>query len=352
MIKASQQLSVNYSTGFGQWLNQNHISLTFSTYQVGKLFFLGSEVNDEMSLFERNFQRCMGIGLDPETQALWVASLYQLWRFDNALQKGQKHQGHDAVYIPQLGYTTGHLDTHDVVIDKVGPVFVNTQFNCLARPSIRYSFEPIWKPSFIKKIVPEDHCHLNGVCIKDGDIKYVTAFSTSDERQGWRNKSTENGVAIDVPNNEIIAQNLNMPHSPRWYKDKLWLLNSGTGEFGNINLNTGKFEPMTFCPGYLRGLSFYGDFAVVGLSKLREKKSLNSDFLRDRLKAKNLPDQCGLMVINITTGEVAHQLLIQGVVEELYDVCVIPKIQKPMALGFKTDEIKHFIALPPKHKFI
>jgi hypothetical protein len=33
-----------------------------------------------------------------------------------------------------------------------------------------------------------------------------------------------------------------MPHSPRWYQDKLWLLNSGKGELGYVDLDTGKFN--------------------------------------------------------------------------------------------------------------
>jgi hypothetical protein len=35
----------------------------------------------------------------------------------------------------------------------------------------------------------------------------------------------------------------------------------------------GKFEPLTFCPGYLRGLAFCGDYAVVGLSQPRQDKT-------------------------------------------------------------------------------
>ena len=79
---------------------------------------------------------------------------------------------------------------------------------------------------------------------------------------------------IDVASNEIVANGLSMPHSPRWYRNQLWLHNSGTGEFGTIDLNTGKFQPVAFCPGYLRGLAFVGDYAVVTLSKPRHSSSL------------------------------------------------------------------------------
>lgn len=35
---------------------------------------------------------------------------------------------------------------------------------------------------------------------------------------------------------------LSMPHSPRWYDGKLWVLHSGTGGFGTIDPNTGAYE--------------------------------------------------------------------------------------------------------------
>ncbi len=43
-------------------------------------------------------------------------------------------------------------------------------YNCLATPSERHSFTPIWKPPFISKIVKEDRCHLNGLAMEDGTV--------------------------------------------------------------------------------------------------------------------------------------------------------------------------------------
>ena len=40
---------------------------------------------------------------------------------------------------------------------------------------------------------------------------------------------------------------------------------------------------MTFCPGYLRGLAFVDDFAVVGLSKCRQNKTFSGLALDERL---------------------------------------------------------------------
>jgi uncharacterized protein (TIGR03032 family) len=297
-------------------------------------------------VFERTFARCMGIGLDPQTQALWVANLYQIWRFENALKPGQTHQGYDRLYVPQVGFTTGDVDAHDIAVDKQGPVFVNTLFSCLARPSERYSFEPCWQPPFISKLAAEDRCHLNGLALKNQQPAYVTCVSQTDANEGWREHRQAGGIVVDVQENEIVADGLSMPHSPRWYRDRLWVLNSGQGEFGYVDLESGRFEALAFCPGYLRGLSFHGDFALVGLSKPRRNQSFEGLALEQKLESKNVKPRCGLQVINLKTGDIVHELRIEGVVQELYDVCVLAGVKRPMAVGFVKEEIRHTLSLP------
>ncbi|BAD78407.1 unknown protein [Synechococcus elongatus PCC 6301] len=48
-------------------------------------------------------------------------------------------------------------------------------------------------------------------------------------------------------------------------------------------------------------------------------------------------------MIDLRSGDVVHQLRIEGVVKELYDVQVLPQVRRPMAIGFKTDEIRRMI---------
>jgi len=150
---------------------------------------------------------------------------------------------------------------------------------------------------------------------------------------------------IDVDSNEIIAEGFSMPHSPRWYQDKLWLLDSGNGDFGYVDIGTGKFEPVCLCPGYARGLSFIGDFAVVGLSRPRHNKTFSGLNLDNRLKEKNTEPRSGLIVVDLRTGDVVHSLRITGIIEELYDVATIANVRNPMAIGFKNDEIRRMISI-------
>jgi uncharacterized protein (TIGR03032 family) len=79
---------------------------------------------------------------------------------------------------------------------------------------------------------------------------------------------------IDVASSEIVASGFSMPHSPRLYDGKLWLLNSGAGEFGVVDPVDGTFTPVCFCPGYARGLAFIGRYAVIGLSRPRRSQAL------------------------------------------------------------------------------
>ncbi len=341
-------VEINASRQFTPWLYSQNLSLAFTTYQVGKIFFIGLQADGKLSVFERSIDRCMG--LCAEGNNLYVGSLYQLWRFANALEPGQEHNGYDAVYLPQISYVTGDLDIHDIALrkeedNKNSLIFVNTLFSCLGTESETHSFVPLWKPPFISKLAAEDRCHLNGLAMKDGKPKYVTAVSQSDVADGWRDKRLDGGCVVDVESNEVILTGLSMPHSPRWYRDKLWLLNSGTGEFGYADVQSGKFEAVAFCPGYLRGFAFHGDFAIVGISQPRHNRTFRGLPLDEQLQVKQAEPRCGLLVIDLRSGDVVHSLRIEGVVVELYDVVALPGIRRPMAIGFRNDEIRRFITV-------
>lgn len=333
---------------FTDWLIQEQISLACTTYQTSRLMLLGvNPENGSVSGFERIFDRAMG--LHATTERMYLSTKYQIWQIDNVLEAGQTYNGYDKLYIPRVGYTTGDLDVHDLVVDDTGKlIFISTMLNCLATLSDRHSCKPIWKPNFISKIINEDRCHLNGLAMVEGKPKYTTSCSRSDAIDGWRDRRQNGGCVIDVPSGEIIFTGLSMPHSPRWHRDRLWLLNSGTGEFGYVDLQAGKFEAVAFCPGFLRGLAFHQDYAIVGLSKPRGGDRTFSGLpLDEQLIAKDTDPQCGLMAIDLSTGAIAHWFRFEGIITELYDVQVLPNVKRPMALGFQTEEIVRLITLEP-----
>ena len=344
MSKKEPPFEFSLSRQFSAWMVEQKVSIAITTYQAGILFLLGIDQKGQFSLFNRTFNRVMGLHFNSDQ--LFLSDLCQLWRFENTLEPGQQYQGYDRCYLPQMCWTTGDLDIHDIGLDNSGrPLFVNTLFGCIARVSDTHSFAPVWRPPFISKLAAEDRCHLNGMAMIEGEPRYVTSVSQSDIADGWRDHRKSGGVVIDVKSNDIIVEGLSMPHSPRWYQGKLWLLDSGNGNFGYVDSDTGKFEPVCLCPGYARGLSFIGDFAVVGLSRPRHNKTFSGLALDDRLKEKNSEPRCGVIVIDLRTGDVVHNLRISGVIEELYDVSAVANIRCPMAIGFKNDEIRRMISI-------
>jgi uncharacterized protein (TIGR03032 family) len=340
-------LTISVSRHFEAWLAERLASLAFTTYQAGKLFFVGLKPDGRLSVFERSFERCMGLAATPQT--LWLSSLYQLWRLENVVEPGALHEGFDRLYVPQASYVTGDVDVHDIAVDADGqPIFVNTLFSCLARPSATHSFQPLWQPPFLSRLAAEDRCHLNGLAMRDGRAAYVTMVARSDVADGWREQREAGGVVMEVASGEVVAAGLSMPHSPRWHAETLWLLNSGTGEFGRIDPARGRFEPVAFCPGYARGLCFVDGFAVIGLSRPRaESRTFQGLPLDERLAARGAAARCGILVVDLKSGDAVHWARIEGAVSELYDIAALPGVRRPMALGFKTDEIRRMVRIGP-----
>lgn len=337
------KLEISGSRQFTAWLAEQKASLAFTTYQAGKLFLIGLQQDGRLSVFERTFERSMGLAAHADS--LYLASLYQLWRFNNVIPQGKAAGGFDKLYVPHVGWVTGDVDCHDIAIDGQGrPLFVNTLFSCLATPAEASSFNVVWKPDFISKLAAEDRCHLNGVAMVDGKPKYVTAVATTDVHEGWREHRGDGGVVIDVDSNKTVCEGLSMPHSPRVHNGKLYILDSGNGQFCEVDVKRRAFKPLTFCPGYARGLAFSGEFAVIGLSKPRhDNKTFQGLGLDEALAEKKIGARCGLQIVDLNSGDAVHSLNITGVVEELYDVAVIPGAIRPSALGFKTDEIRRTI---------
>lgn len=334
------------SRGFTSWLSRSGGALAFTTYQAGKVFFLGLKANGAISVHERTFARPMGLGVSADARTLLIATHYQLFRLDSPLAPQGHADGSDAVYVPRLAWITGDLDIHDVAFDAVGrPVFVNTLFSCLATVSEGKSFRPVWRPRFISRLVPEDRCHLNGMATENGHPRYVTAVSESDVADGWRDKRTEGGVVVDVATSEIVCRGLSMPHSPRLQDGQLWILNSGTGELGTIDVDVGRFVPVAFCPGYARGLALAGGCAIVGLSLPREVRTFQGLPLDAALAQKGSAPRCGLIIVDLETGETVAWMRLEGVVRELYDVAFLAGVRQPSAIGFKTDEIMRLITI-------
>ena len=82
---------------------------------------------------------------------------------------------------------------------------------------------------------------------------------------------------------------------------------------------------MRSLPGYLRGLGFAGRFALIGLSKIREKHIFGELPVQQRDAAL----RCGVAVVDLRTGREAGMFEFTGGCTEIFDVRFLPGSSVP-----------------------
>lgn len=316
-------------------LRQLGASVLVTTYQAGKLVILREDAGVLNTHF-RNLNKPMGLARDGGRLAIGCSA--DIWEFHDVpavcrkLDQSDDYPSatarHDACYLPRRCHCTGDVQVHEMAYVDGELIFVNTAFSCLATRSEENSFELIWRPQFIKQVAPGDHCHLNGLGTREGAVRYVTALGETDEPGGWRDNKRTGGLLIDIESNEVISRGLSMPHSPRWHNGKLWLLESGEGTIGTVDIGSGKYEPIARLPGFTRGLSFVGSLAFVGLSQVRESAVFSGIPLVERLRDVQ-ERACGVWVLDTKTGETLGFCRFEASVQEVFAVEVLPGVRFP-----------------------
>jgi len=229
----------------------------------------------------------------------------------------------DACFITRSAHYTGMINIHDIQWGDEGLWAVNSSFSCLCTLAPDYSFVPRWKPYFISELAPEDRCHLNGMTLKDGKPAYVTTFSKYDASGLWRKGNKFDGTLMDVETNTILLDGLAMPHSPRWYNDKVYFCNSGHGQVCSYDPISKQTKTIVELQGFTRGMDFFGPIMMVGLSKVRMADVTNP------APVSKLYDETfsGVWLINIEETDKEKQIIgfikFNGNVDQIYDIAVI-----------------------------
>ena len=339
MEKPLPPFSCIYSPEIPGILNKLNCTIAFSTYQAGKVVFM-SAINDEKLIqLPRTFDTAMGLATTPTKLA--VACKSELVILGNtpgmAPNYPPKPNTYDSIYLPRATYYTGNLALHDMAFINDELFAINTLFSCISKIDHHYSFTPVWKPEFINKLVPEDRCHLNGMAIENDKIKYVTALGTKDIAQGWRDTKMDGGVLMDVATNEIILDELSMPHSPRIYNNELYLLQSAQGQLIKVDREAKSYEIVTKLDGFARGMSRVGDYLFIGVSKLRHNHSVFADLPIAKSSFS------GIVVVYLPFGGVVGHIRYETSVDEIYDVKIIEGYKRPAILN--TNKETHQMAL-------
>ncbi|NEQ21969.1 MAG: TIGR03032 family protein, partial [Microcoleus sp. SIO2G3] len=282
-----------------------------------------------------------------QEQRLALATHHEVLLFANAPLLANEYLEnqlgrYDALYLPRVTYLTGDLNIHDLAFGSDSLWLVNTRFSCLAALSKDYNFVPRWQPRFISQLAPEDRCHLNGLAMVDGRPKFVTALGESDEVGGWRPNKATGGILIDVESREIVLRGLSMPHSPCWHDRFLWLLNSGEGELWRVNPHSGQHDVVCVLPGFLRGLCCVGNYALVGLSQIREQHIFGGLPVQQRFERL----LCGVAVVDLRSGQLLGMLEFTAGCQELYDVEFLPSVLRPTILNNERPEMRQAFTAP------
>ncbi|MGH9286510.1 MAG: TIGR03032 family protein, partial [Acidimicrobiales bacterium] len=306
------------TASFAALLASTGSSVLVSTYQSRRLIVL-RELDGVVNTHFLAFESPMGIATQGPDLAL--AAGRAVWRFRDRpalLDRLDPPGRHDACFVPGSAHVTGDVRGHDLAFGDDGLWLVATLFSCLATVDAGHSFVPRWRPPFVSALAADDRCHLNGLAMVDGRPGFVTCFGPTDEGGGWRaGGATRDGMVIDVASSETVAAGLCMPHSPRWHDGRLWLLESGRGTLCVVDPSTGAVETVAKLPGFTRGLSFLGPWALVGLSLVRET-------VFDGAPVKEGDRSCGVWAVDTRTGHVGGWLRFSGAVQELYDVQALP----------------------------
>jgi uncharacterized protein (TIGR03032 family) len=323
---SAEALGSVHTSNFPGLLQRLHSSLLVSTLERASMLVL---VRSEREALHTDFialNRPMAMAVD--SKRIVVGGWDRVYEFRNmpalAARLGLL-EVHDAVYLMRNVHVTGAIFMHEIALSGEECWCVNTSFSCLCTLDQAHSFIPRWRPRFITGYAPGDRCHLNGLALQNGRPRFVTALGESNLFGGWR-ADKRNGILIDVESGETVARGLFMPHSPRFYRDRLWLCESGKGSLATVDLETGKLETVIRLPGFTRGLDFEGPFAFVGLSQVRAASNTSVEI---EVTEKNPQRASGVWVVNIETAKTVAFLRFSGAVEEVYAVNLLRDAARP-----------------------
>ena len=365
--------SSSYTDNFPKILRALNFSLAVTSYQAQRLMLVRCE-GDNLQTHFKYFPRPMGVYADEDR--ITLGTLNQVLEFrrsdhllenvksgglDNvgavprklldkdkeaveSFQKEKQQQlnevkAGDSLYIPRAALTTGMINIHDIAWGEGGLWVVNSTFSCLSTLSPDYSFVARWQPYFINELVPEDRCHLNGMALDGGRPRYVTTFSRGNVIDAWFNADKFDGTLMDVEHNEILVNDLIMPHSPRAHRGAVYVCNSGKGEVLCYHPESGRCETLLTLPGFTRGLYFLDDLMIVATSKIRKTQKEKKTPIHDFLGEEN--SRCGVWLFDLNTlTEVGH-LCFEGDVEQIYDIAVVPGSVSPVLLTDEQALVRH-----------
>jgi uncharacterized protein (TIGR03032 family) len=168
----------------------------------------------------------------------------------------------------------GCLYLHDLAMIGGDLVGTATGENAVVRLAQDGGVERVWWPRCIERrgrpVVGANHIQLNSIAAGRSLTSSWFAASSLDlarRRPGHRNYPVDGrGVVFSGATREPMAFGLTRPHSLRSDGRRLFVANSGYGEFGLVANE--RFESIARLPGWTRGVCLAGRVAFVGTSRI------------------------------------------------------------------------------------
>ena len=156
---------------------------------------------------------------------------------------------------------------------------------------------------------------INGISYSQYTLQYVTALAEDTVDIPWRNSARESkGILFDAFNNQVIFDNLFLPHTPLVINNDVFFLNSGHGEICRWTIGSASYDVIANAGAWVRGMcQIADDYLVIGVSQGR-----NTGF--PELTVNPLA-QPGLFIVQISTGNLVEFESLD--VKEIFDLSIL-----------------------------
>lgn len=328
--------SSSATPSFLEFLQIFHISLAVTSYDCQRLIVFRQK-NDNIDTLLVPMARPRGLAV--HENKLTVAAYTEIinyYRHDQTAGFDEAGLEADAVFLPRNSHITGEINVHDLAWGQGGLWMVNSRFSCICTLQPDLSFKPQWWPKFLKGPTGDGAGHLNCMAMREGKPAYATCFGAFTEGRSWRAESDlSTGLLIDVQTDEVVLEGLCMPHSPKLYKDKVYLCNSGHGTVMCYDPITKTAETVLEVQGFTRAMTFYRDYMIVCCSKFRHSERAAP--LPVSLKYQE--SHAGIYIVDMSTMSIVAFCRFDGDVSQLYDVAVIEESVQPEILGLQDPRV-------------
>lgn len=216
---------------------------------------------------------------------------------------------HNAFLLNRVHVLEGWHYIHELTFSEDVPLFNSTGTNSIRTVNSAEAYPIIYLPPGLpEEWLWSEERHpkvlwMNSLA-KVGDEWAYSCFSKNPyckwDAEGYPIFTCMDKKGAVYVGNNVVCEGLTVPHTVRFWDDRLWVCNSGYGEFGYID-DAGAFQATLKVPGWTRGCYWWNNFCFVAYSKLYEPRVRQyAPFFEGK------ESSCGIVVLDGGTDEVAH----------------------------------------------